>query len=120
MADYLDHLTAAIIEQYPAGPITLVGFWLRAFVALEVALRIADRDVRLDLVSPATPLGLRDSLPDMAGGKVFALAARRPALYAVLSQLQGWHARLEPGAPFGQILAAAGRTPASAVIRRSG
>lgn len=107
MGAWLDHLTAAILARYPTGPIRLVGFSLGAFIALEVALRIASRDVRLDLVSPAAPLGLGDFLPDMAGGAVFGLAARRPALFAALTRLQGWLAWLAPGALFGQIFAGA-------------
>lgn len=103
----LDHLTATILARFPAGPIRLVGFSLGVFVAIEVGLRIRDRDVRLDLVSPAGPLSLGDFLPSMAGGSVFALAARRPGLFALLTRLQGWLALRAPGALFGQIFATA-------------
>ena len=83
LGPWLDHLTATVLARYPAGPIRLVGFSLGAFMAIEVALRIADREVRLDLVSPAAPLGLGDFLPDMAGGPVFGLAARNPGLFGL-------------------------------------
>jgi pimeloyl-ACP methyl ester carboxylesterase len=107
LGPWLDHLTATVLARYPAGPIRLVGFSLGAFVALEVALRIADREVRLDLVSPAAPLGLGDFLPDMAGGAVFGLAARSPGLFGLLTGLQGGLARVAPGLLFGQIFAGA-------------
>jgi pimeloyl-ACP methyl ester carboxylesterase len=123
---YLDHLTATVLARYPTGPVRLVGFSLGAVVALEVASRIVDRDVRLDLVSPAAPLALGDFLPDMAGGAVFGLAARSPALFALLTRLQGGLARVAPGLLFGQVFAGAAgadadlaRDPAfQATIRR--
>lgn len=104
---YLDHLTATVLARYPEGPVRLVGFSLGAFVALEVALRIVDREVRLDLVSPAAPLGLGDFLPDMAGGAVFGLAARGPGLFGLLTGAQGGLARVAPGLLFSQIFAGA-------------
>ena len=104
---YLDHLAAAVRARFPAGAIRLVGFSLGAFVALEVALRLADREVRLELVSPAAPLGLGDFLPDMAGGAVFGLAGRSPGLFGLLTGVQGGLARLAPGLLFGQIFAGA-------------
>lgn len=107
LGPYLDHLTAAVVARYPDGPIRLVGFSLGAFVALEVALRIADREVRLDLVSPAAPLNLGDFLPEMAGGAVFGLAAKSPGLFGLLTGLQGGLARVAPGLLFGQIFAGA-------------
>lgn len=107
LSAYLDHLTATILARFPAGPIRLVGFSLGAFVAIEVGLRIQDRDVSLDLVSPAAPLGLGDFLPHMAGGSVFALAARRPGLFVLLTRLQGWLALRASGALFSQIFATA-------------
>ena len=107
LGGYLDHLTATVLARYPAGPIRLVGFSLGAVVAIEVALRIAGRDVRLDLVSPAAPLGLGDFLPDMAGGAVFGLAARSPGLFGLLTGVQGALARLAPDLLFSQIFAGA-------------
>lgn len=107
LGPYLDHLTATVLERYPAGPIRLVGFSLGAFVAVEVALRITGREVSLDLVSPAAPLGCGDFLPDMAGGAVFGLAARRPGLFALLTRAQGWLAARAPGVLFRQIFAGA-------------
>lgn len=107
LGPYLDHLAASVVVRFPTGPIQLVGFSLGAFVALEVALRLADREVRLDLVSPAAPLGLGEFLPDMAGGAVFGLAARSPGLFGLLTGLQGGLARVAPGLLFGQIFAGA-------------
>lgn len=107
LGPYLDHLAAAVVARFPSGPIRLVGFSLGAFVAIEVALRMADRPVRLDLVSPAAPLRLGDFLPDMAGGAVFGLAAARPGLFGMLTSMQGGLARVAPGLLFRQIFAGA-------------
>lgn len=106
-APYLDHLGGAVRDRFPEGPIRLVGFSLGCFVAIEVALRLADRDLRLDLVSAAAPLDLGDFLPDMAGGMVFSLARRRPGLFALLTRAQGGLARVAPGLLFDQIFAGA-------------
>lgn len=107
LAAYLDHLTASVLARYPDGPIRLVGFSLGALVAIEVALRITGRQVSLDLVSPAAPLGCGDFLPDMAGGAVFGLAGSRPGLFAMLTGLQAALARWAPGLLFRQIFAGA-------------
>jgi pimeloyl-ACP methyl ester carboxylesterase len=116
---YLDHLAATVLARYPAGQIRLVGFSLGAFVAIEVALRLADRDVRLDLVSPAAPLGLGDFLADMAGGSVFGLAARSPGLFGLLTGLQGALARIAPGVLFRQIFAGAAGADAELALDRA-
>ncbi|CAN5687991.1 alpha/beta hydrolase [soil metagenome] len=107
LGPYLDHLARAIRDRFPQGPIRLVGFSLGSFVAIEVALRLADRDLRLDLVSAAAPLDLGDFLPDMAGGMVFSLARRRPGLFGLLTRVQGGLARTAPGLLFNQIFAGA-------------
>ena len=108
---YLDRLAATIAQRFSQGPIGLVGFSLGGFVATEVALRLEQpgiaRDISLDLISTAAPLGHGDFLPDMAGGAVFALARRAPRLFAALTLIQGVLARRAPGLLFGQIFAAA-------------
>jgi pimeloyl-ACP methyl ester carboxylesterase len=90
---------AALAAQ--ARPVQLIGFSLGAFVAMEVALRLAELapslPVRLDLISPAGPLALGDFLPGMAGGPLFRLARDAPAAFAAVTRLQGVGAGLVPG-----------------------
>lgn len=104
---YLDHLAASILDRFPLGPLRLVGFSLGAFVAIEVALRLIQmapgRELSLDLVSPAAPLGCGDFLGDMAGGGVFALARDRPVLFGLMTRIQGWLAAAAPAFLFSQI-----------------
>lgn len=75
---------------------TLIGFSLGAPVALNVAARLGSRAAHVHLVSPAGPLQLGDFLPDMAGGALFNLAARRPRLFAGLANIEGLAARWVP------------------------
>lgn len=75
---------------------TLIGFSLGAPVALKVAAALGDRAARVHLISPAGPLQLGDFLPDMAGGPLFRLAARRPRLFAALARIEAVVARLAP------------------------
>lgn len=107
LGPYLDHLTTTIVQKFPIGPIRLIGFSLGGPVAIEVALRLiekaGDRDLKLDLISAAAPLGCGDFLPDMAGGVVFSMARDRPRLFALLTRVQGWLARLAPRTLFAQI-----------------
>jgi pimeloyl-ACP methyl ester carboxylesterase len=92
-------------------PVHLIGFSLGAFVAMEVALRLAEQapslPVRLDLISPAGPLALGDFLPGMAGGPLFRLAREAPAAFAAVTRLQGVAAGLAPGWLVGQLFAGA-------------
>ena len=94
-----------------ASPVRLIGFSLGAFVAMEVALRLADTapdlPVSLDLVSPAGPLALGDFLPRMAGGPVFRLARDAPAAFDALTAVQGLVAGLAPGWLVGRLFAGA-------------
>ncbi|HEX5376977.1 MAG TPA: alpha/beta fold hydrolase [Phenylobacterium sp.] len=121
LGPYLDHLAEDIARRFPDGPIRLVGFSLGCFVAVEVALRLAegagDRDLGLDLISAAAPLDLGDFLPDMAGGMVFSLARRQPFLFALLTRIQGGLAGLAPGLLFAQVFANAAGADADLVLR---
>ena len=102
--------TAAALAAH-ASPVRLIGFSLGAFVAMEVALRLADTapdlPVSLDLVSPAGPLALGDFLPRMAGGPVFRLARDAPAAFDALTAVQGLVAGLAPGWLVGRLFAGA-------------
>ncbi len=84
-----------------ARALHLIGFSLGAFVAMEVALRLAEQapslPVRLDLISPAAPLALGDFLPGMAGGPLFRLARDAPAAFSAVTLLQGAVAGVVPG-----------------------
>ncbi len=100
---------AALAAQ--SSPVQLIGFSLGAFVAMEVALCLADLapalPVRLDLISPAGPLSLGDFLPRMAGGPLFRLARDAPAAFAAVTAVQGGVAALAPGWLTGQLFAGA-------------
>lgn len=114
---YYDHLAQEIRRLRPDGPLRLVGFSIGAFVACEVALRLDDRDLALDLISPAAPLGLGDFLPHMAGGPVFRLARDRPMAFRILTWAQGLVARGAPDLLLDQLFASA--SGEDAVLARS-
>lgn len=104
---YYDHLAQEIRRHWPDGGLRLVGFSIGAFVACEVALRLSDRDLALDLISPAAPLGLGDFLPQMAGGPVFRLARDNAMAFRVLTWAQGLVARGAPDLLLDQLFASA-------------
>jgi pimeloyl-ACP methyl ester carboxylesterase len=108
--------TAALAAR--STPVHLIGFSLGAFVAMELAICLAEAapalPVRLDLVSPAGPLPLGDFLPRMSGGPVFRLARDAPAGFAAVTRLQGTVAALASGWLVGQLFA--GATGAEAML----
>lgn len=104
---YLDQLALEIRARFPEGAIRLVGFSLGAFVALEVATRLAGRVSRIDLVSAAAPLETGDYLDQMAGKPVFQAARRSPWLLALLTWVQGRIAQIAPRRLIAQIFAGA-------------
>lgn len=104
---YFDHLAQEIRRRWPDGGLRLVGFSIGAFVACEVALRLADRDLSLDLISPAAALSLGDFLPYMAGGPVFRLARDNPVAFRVLTWAQGLVARGAPDLLLDQLFVSA-------------
>ena len=90
-----------------SGRLRLAGFSLGAFVALEVASRLPECDLALELIAPAAPLAEPSLLPQMAGGAVFAMAARHPARFTALVRAQALAARLAPGLLARALLASA-------------
>lgn len=87
--------------------VTVIGFSLGAPPALRLARQLGERVEALHLVSPAAPLQLGSFLPDMAGGALFALAARQPRLFRLVVAAQGLLARLAPALLLGRLFASA-------------
>ncbi len=92
-----DRLAEMICKEGDARPIHLIGFSLGAFAALQVASRLGDNVVRLDLISAAAPLDLGNFLPDMAGRAVFNAARAGRWRFRALVWLQATLARFAPG-----------------------
>lgn len=93
---YFDALAAEVDRLAGVGPVRLLGFSLGAFVALQVALRLKAPIAGVDLVSPAGPLDTGDVLDSMAGGPLFRLAMRSPALFRLITWAQGIAVKLAP------------------------
>ncbi len=104
---YFDALAAEIDALARGAPVRLVGFSLGAFVAVETALRLRRPLAGLDLISPAGPLDGDDVLDSMAGGPLFRLAMRSPALFRLTTWAQGLAVRLAPQAVVGGLFARA-------------
>ncbi|MFZ2469595.1 MAG: alpha/beta hydrolase [Parvibaculum sedimenti] len=96
LADHFDRLASDIRAGYPDRSIKVVGFSLGAYVALEVASRLPDMSMTIDLVSAAAPLSGKEYLNRMAGKAVFALAAEHPRLFAALTYTQALASRIAP------------------------
>ena len=89
LAGAVDHLAAE-------GPVSLVGFSIGAFAALQVAGRIRTPPCSVDLVSAAGPLESGDFLDAMAGAPVFRLARVPRGVFAAVVAAQGALVRLIP------------------------
>ena len=76
-------------------PIHLVGFSMGGCIALRVAALGHLPIVRLDLIAPAGPLELGDPA-EMAGGALFLMAAKRPGLFRLITDIQALAARFAP------------------------
>lgn len=100
-------LAAQVATHCGDGPITLIGFSLGTPIALAVARELGSRAGQIHLVSPAAPLQLGDFLGAMAGGPLFAMAARRPRLFRAIARLQGRIARVAPTFLLGRLFASA-------------
>ncbi len=87
--------------------VTVIGFSLGAPPALRLARQLGERVEALHLVSPAAPLQLGSFLPDMAGGALFALAARHPRLFRLVVAAQCLLARHAPALLLGRLFATA-------------
>lgn len=107
LAAHFDHLATVLAQRYPDGNIHIIGFSLGAYVTLEVAHRLGARVAKLDLISPAAPLGLGNFLPDMAGAKVFQLARNQPRMFSALTTLQSAITTISPGLLYKMIFASA-------------
>ncbi len=89
MADHIKHIAGE-------ETVDIIGFSVGAHVALEVGL-LLNREVRdTHLVSAAAPLNAGEFLENMAGGAIFRLATKKPLAFTLLTQCQGFIARLVP------------------------
>ncbi|MFM2300880.1 MAG: hypothetical protein RLZZ84_616 [Pseudomonadota bacterium] len=100
-------LAGAVEAQCRAGPVTLVGFSLGAPIAVAVARELGPRAAHIHLVSPAAPLQLGDFLNAMAGGPLFAIAAKHPRLFRVVARIESLIARTAPAFLLDRLFASA-------------
>jgi pimeloyl-ACP methyl ester carboxylesterase len=95
--EHFDALADTVRTQSAGGAASLVGFSLGAYVALEVAHRLPQLAITIDLVSAAAPLDLANCLDRMAGKTVFRLARDYPSGFAALTAAQSFAVRIAPG-----------------------
>lgn len=95
-AEHCDALADEVRALAGGAPIRLAGFSLGAFIVLQVAHRLPDLRLTIDLISAAAPLQTGDYLDHMAGKPVFATATRSPALFGAMAAGQALAARLAP------------------------
>lgn len=101
------YLASAVRTRFGETPVRLVAFSLGAPIALMLAEQLGDGVAGIDLIAPAAPLGEDDFLPHMAGGPLFRLAARNPALFSAICRVQGLLAAKVPGLLARQLFASA-------------
>ncbi len=95
-AAYFDLLAMELRTRAAGRQVDVIGFSIGAFVALEVCRRLGDQVRGVDLIAPAGPLELMETLDDVAGAAVFGLARRAPWLFRTASRLQGLLAVVRP------------------------
>lgn len=100
-------LAAEVERHCPEGPLTLIGFSLGTPIALAAARQLGERVEQIHLVSPAAPLQLGDFLGAMAGGPLFRMAERRPALFRAVAWIEGLIARIAPAFLMDRLFASA-------------
>lgn len=105
--DHLDVLANQISQRQKSAPIRLVGFSIGAFIALQIAHRLPDSELMIDLVSPAAPLASVTNPNDIAGNRVFQMALKYPMLFAGLVMVQSIAARRAPRQVFKTLFASA-------------
>ncbi len=105
--DYVDHLSQTIVERFPHGPLTLIGFSAGARMALELSVKLGDRVDDIILISAAAPLQSGNFLDDMAGRMVFVAAQRSSFGFTALTAMQSVLARLAPSTLYHKVFSTA-------------
>lgn len=93
---YFDVLAEQVRQSCGDAPVRLIGFSLGAAAAIQLATRLSGQVAHLDLVSAAAPLQSGCFIDSMAGGPLFKLAMRRPALFGAAVRAQSFAARTAP------------------------
>jgi pimeloyl-ACP methyl ester carboxylesterase len=97
---YFQHIANQIVTLTKGLTITLIGFSIGAFVALQISRNLSLIEHSLHLISPAAPLDAGDFLPTMAGKRVFMLAKSYPKVLQLIINGQGLLAAHSPGLLF--------------------
>jgi len=104
---YYQYLADTIKKRANGGQIDVIGFSIGCHVALETSFHLGEQVGNLHLISAAAPLHAGDFLDDMAGGMVFTLAIKYPAIFTLLSYWQKLLAKLAPKLLFKMLFASA-------------
>jgi len=105
--DYYQTLADKIASIAGPGAVDIIGFSIGCQVAIEVSTLLADRVDNLHLVSAVAPLQSLEPGIEVAGASVFALAAKLPVLFSLLSYWQSLLALFAPGLLFKMLFASA-------------
>jgi pimeloyl-ACP methyl ester carboxylesterase len=104
---YYQFLAKIIKDKCNGDQIDIIGFSIGCHVALETCIYLSDQVRNLHLISAAAPLDGGDFLEDMAGGIVFSLAIKYPAIFTLLSYWQKLLAKVAPKLLFKMLFASA-------------
>lgn len=99
-AYYFDALAEQVDRSCGSAPIHLIGFSLGAAAAIQLAARLSERVMQIDLISAAAPLQSGAFTKAMAGGALFETAMQNPGQFAVMVRLQAFVARAAPSILF--------------------
>lgn len=104
---YFDRLADEVKARFSGGRLRFVGFSLGAVAALQVAHRLGDQVIGLDLISAAAPLSTGNYLPQMAGRRVFEIARRHPLAFRTFVKMQSIAVRVAPNLLYKALFATA-------------
>lgn len=104
---YYQNLADIIKDKSNSDQVDIIGFSIGCHAALETSILLGDQVRNLHLISAAAPLDEGDFLDGMAGGMVFSLAMKYPAIFTLLSYWQTLLAKLAPKLLFKMLFASA-------------
>jgi pimeloyl-ACP methyl ester carboxylesterase len=100
-------LAREVEARFPNSPVSLIGFSMGTFVAVQLAVALGDKVDQIHLIAPAAPITDDRLLTAMAGAPIFRLARRSSRLFRAVTRLQAMLGAVAPRLIFRSLFATA-------------